>query len=107
MIAPTALPHLRRLCANPKHELRVATGARSLMRASRGAAWMPFASRSTTFDANSVLTVLAPLMPNLAMAPIVKPTVMAVFLLFIISLMTPAGGKVGAVKISWNFPANL
>ena len=73
-------------------------GARSLMRASRGAAWIPLASRSTTFDAKSVATSAAPLMPNFAAAPIVKPTVMAAFLLVILSLITPGGQEKGLVQ---------
>ena len=68
-MAPTALPHFLRLCENPKHELLDSGGARSLIIASLGAAWMPLASRSTTFEAKRALTVEEPLMPNLAMAP--------------------------------------
>jgi hypothetical protein len=36
--APKKLPHLRIDCAKPKHELRLDSGARSLIRASLGAA---------------------------------------------------------------------
>ena len=68
------------------------------MRASRGAAWIPLASRSTTFDAKSVATSAAPLMPNFAAAPLVKPTVMAAFLLVILSLITPGAREGGCSR---------
>jgi hypothetical protein len=50
----------------------------------------PFASLSTAFEANSWVTVLAPLMPNFAHAPIAKPSVMADLREVIMSLTTPA-----------------
>ena len=50
-----------------------------------------------TLEANSEVTVLAPLIPNLAAAPMVKPTVMAALRLVIISLITP-GLKVWIVR---------
>eukprot|EP00955_Chlamydomonas_euryale_P069977 360633-Chlamydomonas_euryale.AAC.24 len=88
-MAPTNDPHLRIDCAKPKHAERLPGGARSEMRASRGAACTPFASRSTAFAANSGPAAAAPAMPNLAAAPIAKPSVMADLRLAMRSDTTP------------------